>query len=58
MREILIPLAFALMLAMLLNPMVNRLEKMKVNRVLAISISLFLAIAIIAGIVFFFIPKL
>ena len=53
MREILIPLAFALMLAILLNPMVNRLEKMKVNRVLAISISLFLAIAVIAGIVFF-----
>lgn len=53
LREIMIPLAFALMLAILLNPMVSRLEKMKVNRVLAISISLFVAITIIAGIVFF-----
>jgi len=53
LREIMVPLAFALMLAILLNPMVNRLENKKLNRVLAISISLFLAFAIIAGIVFF-----
>jgi predicted PurR-regulated permease PerM len=47
-QEILVPLAFAVLLAVLLFPIVNFLESRNVSRILSIAISLFLAI--IAGV--------
>jgi predicted PurR-regulated permease PerM len=53
LRSILVPLAFALMIAILLNPFVNILLKKKINRIVAISISLLVAILFVAGILYF-----
>ncbi len=50
LKDVLIPLSFGLMLAMLLNPLVDLLLKWKLPRVLAIAIVLLLAIALLAGI--------
>ena len=58
LREIMVPLAFSLLLAILLNPLVTRLERWKVPRVLAISISLFLAAIVILGIGYFLVSQL
>src|SRR4051812_48464102 len=41
-KEILVPLTFATLFAILLNPLVNRLERLGLNRVLAIALSLLL----------------
>ncbi len=49
MRPLLIPVSFALLLSLLLNPLVNRFEKWRVPKVLAISIALLIALAGIAG---------
>ena len=53
LREILAPLSFALLIAILLNPLVNRLQQWKMPRVLSICIALFLAFLFIAGIGYF-----
>lgn len=53
-RQILIPLTFAVVISILLNPIVNYLHSKGLNRVLAIAITL-LGVAIIAGGVGFFI---
>lgn len=53
LREILIPLAFALLLSVLLNPLVNRFEKQKFPKVVAIIISLLLAIVFMVGLIYF-----
>jgi predicted PurR-regulated permease PerM len=53
LRSILIPVAFALMISILLNPFVNFLTKKKINRVVAISIALLLTILFVAGICYF-----
>jgi predicted PurR-regulated permease PerM len=53
LRSILVPLAFALITAILLNPFVNILFKKKINRIVAISISLFVAILFVAGVLYF-----
>jgi len=53
LRSILVPLAFALMIAILLNPFVNILLKKKINRIVAISISLLVAILFVAGVLYF-----
>ena len=50
LREILVPFSFGLMLAILLNPLVTWLQKIKLPRVVAIAIALFIAILLIAGI--------
>ena len=52
-RPILVPLLFALLLAMLLNPIVNRLMRWRIPRALAITISLLLAMATLAGLGYF-----
>ena len=52
-QNILIPFAFACLLAVLLLPIVSFLEKKKVSKVLSISLSIILAIAFIAGIIYF-----
>ena len=53
LRGIMVPLAFALMIAILLNPLVNILLRKKINKIVAISISLLGAIIFVAGIMFF-----
>ena len=56
LHDILTPLAFALIIAMLLNPLVNKLRKNKVPNVLAIFIALLMAITVI-GLIFYFLSS-
>lgn len=53
LRAILVPLAFALIIAILLNPFVNFLVSKKINRVVAISIALAVTILFVAGVMYF-----
>jgi len=52
LRGICVPLAFALLLAILLNPLVNFLEKRRFSKVAAISVVLLVAIVAAAGIAY------
>lgn len=52
-QEILVPLAFAVLLSVLLLPLVNFLEQRNIPRVLSIAISLLVAVLFIASIVYF-----
>jgi len=52
-RNIIIPVVFAFIISILLNPVVNWLHRKKVPRVLAITIALILAAALISGLVYF-----
>ncbi|HEX9512955.1 MAG TPA: AI-2E family transporter [Puia sp.] len=53
LRAILVPLSFALFLAMLLNPLNNRLQQWKIPKVLSILLSLVIAIILISGVWYF-----
>jgi len=53
LRDIMVPLAFAFMIAILLNPLVNFLVNKKISKVVAIAISLLLAMLFVAGIMYF-----
>ena len=53
MRSILMPLAFSVTIAILLNPLYSRLLKRKVPKVLAITITLLMAFILLSGILFF-----
>jgi predicted PurR-regulated permease PerM len=53
MKEILVPVSFGLMLAILLNPFVNRLQQWKISKVLAISLSLLVAIILFGAVGYF-----
>lgn len=53
LRDILVPISFALMLAILLNPFVNLLEKKGVSKVWSIMIALSVSIAAILSIAYF-----
>jgi predicted PurR-regulated permease PerM len=48
-----VPLAFALMISVLLNPFVNFLIRKKINRIVAISIALLTTILVVAGLMYF-----
>ncbi|HUS00442.1 MAG TPA: AI-2E family transporter [Chitinophagaceae bacterium] len=52
-QDILVPFAFAVLLAVLLLPLVNFLESKNVPRVLSIAVSLFLAVIFISTIIYF-----
>jgi len=52
-QDILIPLAFAMILAILLNPIHTRLQKHKVPRILSITLTLFFAFIVFGGIMYF-----
>lgn len=52
-QEILIPLTFSWIFAILLNPVVNFFTRRKINRVFAITIAVILLIIVIGGILFF-----
>jgi predicted PurR-regulated permease PerM len=53
LRDILIPFSYALFLAILLSPLVDRLERWKMPQVLAISVALLIAIVVIGGLWYF-----
>ena len=53
LKEILAPIAFSLIIAILLNPLVNKLQKRGLKKMLAISIAIALAFIIVAGILYF-----
>ena len=53
LRDILVPLAFALLLAVLLNPLTIFLEKHRFPQVAAIAVSILIAMLIIAGVTYF-----
>ena len=52
-QDILVPFAFAILLAVLLLPLVNFLENRNVPKVLSIAISLFLAVFFISAVIYF-----
>src|SRR3982751_1301495 len=52
LKDILVPLAFASMFAILLNPLCNRFSKY-MPRALAIVISMLIAVIVLAGLVYF-----
>jgi predicted PurR-regulated permease PerM len=52
-QNILLPIIFAMILSILLNPMVNFLVRKKWNRILAISVSIIFMFAIVFGILYF-----
>ena len=52
-QEIIVPLLFSLILAILLNPVVNFFTRKKMNRVVSISIAIILMIVLITGILYF-----
>jgi predicted PurR-regulated permease PerM len=52
-RDILVPLSFALLLSILLNPLTVLLEKWKAPRIMAITISILLAMILILGVTYF-----
>ena len=53
LKVILVPLFFALMLSILLNPLVNRFQKWRLHRVLAIALALLIGLIVITGIGYF-----
>ncbi|QJD97351.1 AI-2E family transporter [Mucilaginibacter robiniae] len=53
LADILIPLAFAAFIAVLLNPLCTRLERLKIPKIVAISITLLIAILVLAGLFYF-----
>ena len=52
LRDILVPLAFAALIAILLNPLSNRLER-KLPKVIAIILSMTIAIAMVTALMYF-----
>ncbi len=52
-QEIILPLIFATIIAILLNPVVNFLNKKGCNRVIAISISVLVALMLLTGLIIF-----
>lgn len=53
LADIMIPLAFAIFLAILLNPLCNWMQRHKVPRGLSIALSLLLALLVVAAIIYF-----
>ncbi len=53
LRDILVPIAFAIIIAILLNPLFNKLVSFKIPRVIAIFLSLLMAILVFGGILYF-----
>lgn len=53
LKGILAPIAFSFIIAILLNPMVGKLQRKGVHKVVAIFLSLLLALLVVGGILFF-----
>jgi predicted PurR-regulated permease PerM len=56
-QDILIPIAMATIFAVLLNPIVNFLESKKINKLFAISLTVFFGLLIVSGLLFFLISQ-
>ncbi len=52
-KEIILPLVYALLIAILLNPAVNYLHSKGINRVIAIVVSEIVTLAVLGGIIYF-----
>ncbi len=57
-KEIIVPLIFSIIIAILLNPIVNFLCKKKINRILAITLAVVTAFVILASIAFLIITQI
>jgi predicted PurR-regulated permease PerM len=57
-QDIIIPLVFAIMIAILLNPVIRFLCRIRIPRVPAILLSLIVTMAVIAAILYFFISQI
>jgi predicted PurR-regulated permease PerM len=55
---VLVPVIFATILAILLNPLVNYLHRKKINRIMSISMALLLAIIVVASLVYFIVSQM
>jgi predicted PurR-regulated permease PerM len=53
LQDILVPFAFAGLIAILLNPIYNKFQHWKINKIVAISLTILIAILVLAGILFF-----
>src|SRR5688572_15410927 len=53
LRSILVPFSFALILAILLNPLVNKFQRIGIGKVLAIVFSMLIALLVFGGIMYF-----
>lgn len=53
LKSILIPLSFAILLAVLLNPLVNIFQKWRIPKVAAITAAILLALILITGVIYF-----
>ena len=53
LKDVLVPLAFSSLLAVLLNPLVNRLQQRRVPKIGAIVMSLLVALIVIGGLAYF-----
>jgi predicted PurR-regulated permease PerM len=53
LQDILVPFAFAGLIAILLNPVYNRLQKWKINKIVAISLTILLAVLVVAIVLLF-----
>lgn len=53
LRDILVPMAFALIIAILLNPLVNRFRSKKISKVLSIILAMLITIIVVASILYF-----
>lgn len=53
LRDILVPFSFALIIAILLNPLVNKFQRIGVGKVFAIIFSMLIALLVFAGIMYF-----
>ena len=52
-QEIILPIIYATIIAILLNPVVKFLEKLKVNKIIAISLAVLLVIIVTAALIYF-----
>ena len=57
-QDIIIPIVYATIFAILLNPFVNFLTRKKINKILAISITLLLTILIVLAIIYIFYSRM
>mgnify|MGYP003575319875 CR=1 FL=1 len=53
LQDVLVPFIFAGLIAILLNPIYNRLLKWRFNKILAISLTILMAILVLAGVLLF-----
>lgn len=53
LQEIIVPFAFAGLIAILVNPIYNRFQRWKFNKIVAIVLTIFIAILVVGGIMFF-----